>query len=446
LRQLLNAGIPVNDILQEMGLSWDKLGKSSVSGQAFVDAFIGKAGEFSGAVDRMHGSWSAMLGALSDAKDVGLRELFAGVFTALQPVVQQFSDWMLGPGMEKLKQLGADLGILTVRLIAIGKALFTAGPFSQQFNVALGRLSPTLREIWEKISPFIQQGLAWISEHKQEVIAALTGMAVAFGALTVIGGIVALVSALANPLTLIIALVGLLSAAWAGNWGGIQQKTAIVLNWLRENIQAGMQEIKNIWDNVWGAIQAVINAILPIVLANIRAWQAALQGDWYSFGANMRQAWDATWKLIGQIVSNAWENIKASVKKLIDNVISFFTQTDWSKIGQSIIDGMISGLENGAGAFADALLAVVKAAIEALNGFLDSHSPSRLFRDEIAGNMMAGWIQGIQRMTPQLEMAVVGAGSRAAAAAKTINNYNLTVQSVRSAEQIQRDFWLMGAI
>jgi hypothetical protein len=299
---------------------------------------------------------------------------------------------------------------------------------------------------------WLSRAAEWLQNNQGVIVAVLAAIGVAIAAFvytTVIPATVAVITAMA-PILLVMAAVAavayLVYEAWTNNWGGIQQKTAVVLNWLRTNIQAGMQAIQSIWANVWGAIQAVINAILPIVQANIRAWQAALQGDWYSFGANMRQAWDATWKLIGQIISNAWENIKASIKKLIDNVIAFFTQTDWGQIGQSIIDGMISGLENGAGALANALLAVVQAAIDALNGFLDSHSPSRLFRDEIAGNMMAGWIQGIQRMTPQLEMAVVGAGSRAAAAATTINNYNLTVQSVRSSEQIQRDFWLMGAI
>jgi len=429
LRQLINAGIPVNNILKEMGLSWDKLGKSDVSSQEFIDAFLRKAGEYSGAVDRMQGSWSAMLGALSDAKDVGLRELFAGVFTALQPVVQQFSDWMLGPGIEKLKQLGADLGMLTARLIEIGKALFTAGPFSQQFSVQLGRLSPILREIWEKISPFIQQGLAWIAAHQQEIIAALTGMAVAFGALTVIGGIVALVSALVNPLTLIIALAGLLSVAWQQDWGGIQRKTASVWAWLQSafsqvttwlqiNIPVALQTLQSIWGAIWGAIQAVVSAILPIIQGYIRAWQAALQGDWYAFGANLRQAWDAAWALLAQIVSNAWPGIKTAIGQLIRNVISFFTQTDWRQIGKAIIDGMIAGLKNGVGAFVSALQAVVKAAIGALKGFLGIHSPSKLFRDEIAGNIMAGWRKGIEMRSPQLREAMTLAANHLVVAAQ----------------------------
>jgi len=506
LHQLINAGIPVNEILQEMGITWDQLGKKAVSGQAFIDAFIKKAGEFSGSVDRMQGSWSAMLGALSDAKDVGLRELFAGVFTALQPVVQQFSDWLLGPGMEKLRQLGADLGMLAVRLIAIGKALFTSGAFSQQFNVALGRLSPTLREIWEKISPFIQQGLAWISEHKQEVIAALTGMAIAFGALTIIGAISGLITALANPITLIIALAGLLAVAWQKDWGGIQRKTAAVWAWLKQtfiqvtswiriNIPTVLKTLKKTWDTiwegiqsvvstvlsaiasvmrawqtamkgdwrafgthlqrtwdaVWGSIQAVVSAVLSVMMSIMRAWQAAMKGDWRTFGVYLLQAWDAAWEGIhtvvsamlsaimsivqgwqatlqggwyafgaylqqvwnnawnslAQIVSNAWATVKNAVENLITNIITFFMETNWIELGESIINGIINGILSNIEALIDAILDAVQAMWDAVTDFLGIESPSKLFRDEIAGNIMEGWAQGIRAHIPRLETTMI---------------------------------------
>jgi tape measure domain-containing protein len=513
LRQLINAGIPVNEILREMGLSWEKLGKSSVSGQAFIDAFLRKAGEYAGAVDRMQGSWSAMLGALSDAKDVGLRELFAGIFTALQPVVQEFSDWMLGPGMEKLKQIGEDLGVLTTRLIELGKALFEAGPFSENFSTALGQLSPKLREIWEKISPFIQQGLAWISAHKQEIIAALTGMAAAFGALTIIGGVVALVSALANPLTLVIALAGLLSVAWQKDWGGIQEKTASVWAWLKptfagiaswiqtnipiaiQRLQQKWQELRAMWTsaleaiksttasvisiittwwsahgqavttvaqftwqsiiavisgalasiagivqgviaaiqqfwaswgntiiqiakNAWGAIQVIVQSSLAIITAIIEAFAAAIRGDWYAFGQNLRVIWDNIWLIIGTTLKTAIINLTIIAKELAKKIVDTIKNTDWISLGKNIIDGMIAGLKNSAGAFVETLQAIVQAAIDALKGFLGIQSPSRLFRDEIAGNIMKGWIQGVQARVPKLEAAMTITAGRMAFAAQ----------------------------
>ena len=312
---------------------------------------------------------------------------------------------------------------------------------------------------------WLSQAAEWLQNHQGVIVAALAAIGVAIAAFvytTVIPAAVAAITAMA-PILLVMAAIAavayLVYQAWTSNWGGIQEKIAAVwawlqpvfeqvVEWFQTNIPVALQALKTAWNVIWSGIQAVFSAVWPIIQSVFQAFKAAFEGDWYSFGSNLRQAWDDAWMLIKQIISDAWENIKKSAQNLIDNVISFFTQTDWGQLGQSIIDGLITGLENGAEAFADVLLSILQAGVDAVKGFLGIQSPSRLFRDEIAGNMMAGWIQGIQRMTPQLEIAVVGAGRWATAAATTttINNYNLTVQSTRSAEQIQRDFWLMGAI
>jgi tape measure domain-containing protein len=431
LRQLINAGIPVNDILKKMGLTWEDVGKKSIKGQEFIDAFISESNKFSGSVDNMHGSWTAMLGALGDVKKIGLRTLFAGVFDALQPVVSKFTDWMMGPGLERLSEIGKKLGDFTKHLIDIGQALFTAGLFSEQFSNALSALSPTLGDLWAKIAPFIQQGLQWISENKDAIIAALTGMAVAFGALTIIGAIAGLISALSNPITLIIALAGLLAVAWQQDWGGIQEKTAAVwawlqpilahvVTWLRTNIPVALQTLKNIWSAVWSGIQAVVSAVLPVVMGIVRAFQAAMRGDWYAFGANLRQAWDAVWKLLAQIVSTAWARIKAAVVAIIRNTISVFTTTNWTALGKAIIDGLIAGVKNGVGALENAVKKAAQAALNAAKGFLKIQSPSKLFRDEIAGNIIKGWAHGIQARIPQLESAMTFTAGRMAFAAQPV--------------------------
>jgi phage-related protein len=248
-------------------------------------------------------------------------------------------------------------------------------------------------------------------------------------------------------------VVYLLYQAWSTNFLGIRDVVtqiwaAIVpvfdrvKAWLQVFIPAALQTLQNIWAMDWAAIQAIFNAIWPIITAIFDAFRAAFEGNWYEFGVKLREAWDKAWQLIKQILTDAWDALKTTVSNLITDIVNVFTTTDWGALGKSIIDGIIDGIKKAATSLADAAKGAAKGALDAVTGFIRGHSPSQLFEEKVGNSMMAGWIRGIERMTPQLEMAVVGASSRATAASVT-NYYNLTVQSVRSAEQLERDFWLM---
>jgi hypothetical protein len=270
---------------------------------------------------------------------------------------------------------------------------------------------------------WLSRAADWLKNNQGVIVAVLAAIGAAIAAFvytTVIPAAVAAITAMA-PILLVMAAIAavayLVYQAWTNNWGGIQEKTAAVwawlqpifaqvATWLMTNIPIALQTLQNIWSAIWGGVQAVVSAVLPIVMGIVRAFQSALQGDWYVFGANLRQAWDAAWKLLAQIVSDAWTGIKASISTIINKTIDFFRNTDWRELGKNIIDGLINGIRNGMGAFAEALRAVVQAGIDALRGFLGMHSPSEFFQREIAGNIMQGWVDGIMMRTPQLEAAM----------------------------------------
>lgn len=456
LRQLLNAGVDVNAILGRMGYKLSDVGNKAISSADFIKAFYEQAGEAGDAVDRMASTLPGMLGAFNDFKDIGLRELFTPLFTALKPVIKLLMEWMMGPGREALAQMGQSLGMVGAHISNLIMALRDGGLFGKQFSEALGRISPVAQEIWDtRLKPFIEQGLAWVTANKDALIGALQGMAIAFGALIVIGTVAALVKMLTDPLFLIMALAGLLGAAWTQNWGGIQEKTAAVWEWLKtafENIKSWLQVaipaalnwLNQAWANIWGAIQAVTSVVFPIIQNLFRAFSAAFRGDWSAFGSYLRDAWDALWRLQAQILANAWATIRTIISNLITGIKNFFTQTDWRAVGKAIIDGIVNGITNAAKALADAAANAAKAALAAARGFLKSKSPSRLFEEKVGIPMIEGWVSGIQKAVPALELATAYAGARAyGAGQQVINNYNLTVQSMRSSEQVIQDFWLM---
>lgn len=109
--QLVNAGVPVNDILKEMGYTLDDVSKGLVSADEFLAAFSQTMDEdFSGAAKRSTNSWAGLMNSLGDIKKIGLRTLFAETFDVLQPLVAKFAEWLQGDGLTKIEAMGHSMG------------------------------------------------------------------------------------------------------------------------------------------------------------------------------------------------------------------------------------------------------------------------------------------------------------------------------------------------
>jgi len=122
--QLVNAGVSVTSILEEMGYTLDDVSKGLVSSDEFLAKFSETMDrDFGGAAARMTNSWSGLLSSFEDIKKIGLRELFAGIFEQLQPLVQKFAEWLQGDGLEKLKEWGVELGKIAKKVIETVGAL-----------------------------------------------------------------------------------------------------------------------------------------------------------------------------------------------------------------------------------------------------------------------------------------------------------------------------------
>lgn len=263
------------------------------------------------------------------------------------------------------------------------------------------------------------QGVAdWLSNNEGVMVAVLA----VIGAAMLVWAVNAAVAGIATlaamwPVLLVLALIGaaayLLYEAWTNNWGGIQEKTAAVWAWLEPmlkglwdwfavNVPLALDALQQAWEAVWNALKAAWDRFQQVLTPLIEAWQAALSGDWYGFGQKMREYWGEAWKLMGEIVNNAWNFIKDAVGNLIANTIEFFKTTDWGAVGRGIIDGIVFGILNGAGAIADAAKYAAQAALDAAKGFLGISSPSTVFEQQVGAQMSAGlalgWDGGMLQM------------------------------------------------
>jgi phage-related protein len=149
-----------------------------------------------------------------------------------------------------------------------------------------------------------------VTTHAEEIKAALIGIGVALGAAGLVAAIAGVVAAI-NPVTLIIAAivaaVGLLSAAWTGNWGGIRDTVTqiwegflkpiltVLWDWLSTNIPAALETLSGFWTGT----------LLPAIQA---VWAFMTDSVFPLFQA-IAKFLDAVFSVAVRALAGIWENI-----------------------------------------------------------------------------------------------------------------------------------------
>ncbi len=159
------------------------------------------------------------------------------------------------------------------------------------------------------------------------IVGIIGGVATAFGAIAAVAGAVAtniglmfaileaggsvfsiigtvatvLVGILGGPLVVTIGAiaiaVGVLTAAWLGNWGDIQGKTAAVVSWVQgipgmlsgvwSGLQSGWQNIATAAGNAWKTITSVVGGAISAVTSTVGSWISSFTSAWSTFWSNV---------------------------------------------------------------------------------------------------------------------------------------------------------------
>jgi tape measure domain-containing protein len=191
--QLVAAGLPVIQILAD---AWGKTTAEIIAMRA--DGLIPAKDaiqalteymdtSFSGAADRQTKSWAGLLGTFEDLKQIALREYFGGVADALQPLAVEFSNWLQGPGIEILKDMGERLGNIVSYFVQIATDLPGIIDGLKQFADSIGAsdvikevfaaLSDAAAELGDFLIPFLMEQFdklgAWFDENGPAFIATI---------------------------------------------------------------------------------------------------------------------------------------------------------------------------------------------------------------------------------------------------------------------------------
>lgn len=149
----------------------------------------------------------------------------------------------------------------------------------------LGVMGGILRQVANAITSF-----GGLPQPVRDAALAFAAVLAAAGPLMLaIGGVVAVVGALTSPIGLVVLAVAGLAAAWAGNWGGIREKTAAAwaaiqpllaaaVTWFRANLPAALTALQASFATAWSGAGATVSAMWGAVqpsLAQMATWFTA---------------------------------------------------------------------------------------------------------------------------------------------------------------------------
>lgn len=185
---------------------------------------------------------------------------------------------------------------------------------------------------------------------------------------------------------------GIFSAAWnavqsvwsaatgffQGIWNAIQSAFSVAAGFFSSVFSAAWSAVQGIWSvaisffqGIWNGIQAVFAVV-----------QAVLSGDFQGAFDAVKNIWNGA----KSFFSGIWESIKG----VFSNAFSAF-----SDIGQSIVDGIKSGISNGWNALTGWVRDKAMSLLNSAKSALGIHSPSKVFRDEIGKMIPEGMALGI---------------------------------------------------
>jgi phage-related protein len=305
-----------------------------------------------------------------------------------------------------------------------------------QFSNLKAELGTRLLPVMLTVMGAIQKMIDWFSNLSpgvQNTILAIGGFLIVLGpVLTVLGSVISVVGIFATtlpaaigavttalvpvivPMLAIIAVLALLKAAWDNNWGGIQEKTKAVTDWIQNTIQGFLDAIKEFWSKHGGAIMSVVTGIwegikkiidihLNFIGGIAKAFLLILQGDFRGAGEKLRETFIST-----------WESIKSLFAGLLTGIVNAFKNIDWAQLGKDIINGIIAGLKAAANWLYNTVRSIVGNVIDFAKGLLGISSPSRIFADigkQINQGMALGIRATVDLPTKELRIPTVGGSS-----------------------------------
>lgn len=236
-----------------------------------------------------------------------------------------------------------------------------------------------------------------------------------------------------------------------GVWNALKSGATTIFNAIKTAISNVWNSVKSLSSSVWNGIKSVVTGIWNGLKASASSIFNGVKTLISSVWNGIKSLTTSVWNGIKSTVVNVWNGIKSStstvlngIKSTISNIFGSFKEvvstamgkvksaieTGWNKaksfleginlssIGRNIIDGLVNGITNAAGAVKTAVQNIANSIPKAMKKLLGIHSPSRVMRDQVGYWISEGLAKGISANTK----AEKAAKEKAQAIVKTYKN------------------------
>ena len=479
-KEMMDAGVPLNEVLDMIQQSADKSGLSMVDMFSSIEA--GKAGlALSGENSEKFASNLEAMGTsadvVTDAYDK-VSNTLANKVTKIQNSAKNLGISVFNGIQEPLKGL-ADMGLGYMDDLS---AAFTEGGLDGLIEAGAGIVSEIALGIADQLPSLIDTATGFILTFVDGIAQNLPQLMTAGGQIisSLASGIVSLAGQLIPIGASIIQNLaqGLISsmptlvskANTAITSFGSALKTA-----LPQIINLGVQVITSLVsgiaqvlptlvpvavDAVLTLADSLISNIGTLVDAGIELLMGLADGVINAIPMLIEQAPTIITNLCTAIVDNlpkivaagveiliklaagiiqAIPQLVASLPQIFEALVAAFKAFNVIEIGLNIIKGIKDGIINSAGLLVDAVKDVAEQALEGLKSFLGIHSPSRVMRDEVGKNISLGIAEGITANAKYAEKSAEEVADAVVQAAKKRLDNTKVYNSLTLADEVA--FW-----
>lgn len=259
-------------------------------------------------------------------------ELKLALGTLLQNALNPLVQWFTNSGIiDRMTAFIEMMGKLGTAIVGLFQGKDTTAQIQSLIQAFTGADPSTAKAIADAIAWFVAQLKIlgeWIVANKELVITFLQGLAIALGALIIIGTIIGLLNMLFNPITLIILAVAALFTAWKTNFLGIRDLVDGVVtflsglfqnfaNWFKENQDWIMQIAKGAWEIITG----IFKLAFTLIGGALKVFGQLLTGDWKGALETVKQTAKSAWDAVKQIITGILDVIIGNIKRFAGDMI-----------------------------------------------------------------------------------------------------------------------------
>lgn len=271
---------------------------------------------------------------------------------ALLPLLQQLGSSIIPKILPVVEALADALATFFTVLGKGGDVSQAAFMMRDALDAAFGKgtgdkvwqLVQTIQNFVTNLMTQLAPAFEFVKAHAKEFIAAIGAIVGLSVVIDVVTGLIAVVTALNLPLVLIVGAVALLAAAWAGDWGGIREKTAavwawlqpvlaLIWKWLATNIPIAIQTVVKWWNTSFmPALQVVIKWVtgtfIPGFQKLVKFFQSDLPTGVSTGSASIINTFLGALQSVADWISSVFTTVFESVRNffetLLVNAILFF--------------------------------------------------------------------------------------------------------------------------